>query len=106
MEYCKDLDFLAIESNHDIDMLREGPYEPWLKARILGKHGHLSNDACAALLGKIISPDLKNVVLAHLSENNNDPALAKLASITVIDQSGMGAALHVASPNEPFEIIL
>ena len=106
MEYCKDLDFLAIESNHDVDMLREGPYDPWLKSRILGKQGHLSNDACAALLAKIISPDLKNVVLAHLSENNNDPALAKLASITVIDQSGMGAALHVASPNEPFEIIL
>jgi phosphoribosyl 1,2-cyclic phosphodiesterase len=106
MDYCKDLDFLAIESNHDVDMLREGTYDPWLKNRILGKQGHLSNDACAALLAKIISPDLKNVVLAHLSENNNDPALAKLASITVIDQTGMGAALYVASPNEPFEIIL
>jgi len=87
-----------------VEMLREGPYDPSLKTRILGKHGHLSNESCAALLAKIISPELKNVVLAHLSEQNNDPALAKMASQEVIRQMGMGTALHVASPDGAFEI--
>jgi phosphoribosyl 1,2-cyclic phosphodiesterase len=106
LEYCKDLDFLAIESNHHVDMLRDGPYDPKLKTRILGRLGHLSNEACADLLAKVISPDLKNVVLAHLSQQNNEPALAKLASSAIIAKAGLYTALHVASPNDPFEIDL
>jgi len=104
IEYSKDLDLLVLESNHDIDMLREGSYPPELKARILSRVGHLSNDACAEMLGKIISPKLKHVVLAHLSEQNNEPALARLASSSVISRAGSGAALHVATQSEVLEI--
>jgi len=100
LDYGKDLDFLVMESNHDIEMLREGPYPPHLKARILSRVGHLSNDACAELLSHIASPALKHVVLAHLSEQNNAPALARLATINAVSQIGKVTTLHVASQNE------
>ena len=100
VDYGKDLDFLVMESNHDIGMLREGSYPPLLKARILSRVGHLSNDACAELLSNIVSPTLKHIVLAHLSEQNNDPALARLASTSAVSQIGKGTSLHVASQSE------
>jgi phosphoribosyl 1,2-cyclic phosphodiesterase len=97
VEYASGLDLLALESNHDVEMLREGDYPPQLKKRILGRLGHLSNETCAEMLAKVVSPELRHVVLAHLSEQNNDPALAKLASSDVLARAGSGAALHVAS---------
>jgi phosphoribosyl 1,2-cyclic phosphodiesterase len=84
VENCKDLALLALESNHDIEMLRGGPYPAALKNRILSRVGHLSNDGCAKLLSKVISPNLRHVVLAHLSQKNNDPALAKLSAASAI----------------------
>ena len=67
----RDLDVAVIESNHDVDMLLEGPY-PWhLKQRIRSSHGHLSNEQCAELLQATYGPRLQAVVLAHLSEDNN-----------------------------------
>jgi phosphoribosyl 1,2-cyclic phosphodiesterase len=104
VDYSKDLDLLVLESNHDVGMLREGTYPPQLKTRILSRIGHLSNDACADMLSKIISPALKHVVLAHLSEQNNEPALARLASSVSISRAGSGAALHVATQDETLEI--
>lgn len=71
---------LVLESNHDEQMLRDGPY-PWpLKQRIRGNHGHLSNHASAGLLETLCWPGLETVFLAHLSETNNDPGLAKNAA--------------------------
>ena len=68
---------LVLESNHDEDMLMGGPY-PWhLKQRIKSRHGHLSNSDSAALLAEVIHPGLEGLFLAHLSEVNNDPAVAK-----------------------------
>lgn len=67
---------LVLESNHDEEMLLNGPY-PWhLKQRIKSRHGHLSNRDSAALLDDIAHGDLAGVLLAHLSEVNNDPQLA------------------------------
>jgi phosphoribosyl 1,2-cyclic phosphodiesterase len=67
---------LVLESNHDEEMLANGPY-PWhLKQRIRSRHGHLSNSNSAALLDEIIHPGLEAVFLAHLSEVNNDPGIA------------------------------
>jgi len=67
---------MIIESNHDIEMLKKGPY-PWeLKQRILSKHGHLSNDDCADFLREIFHSALSHIELAHLSEVNNEPKLA------------------------------
>ncbi|HTP64063.1 MAG TPA: MBL fold metallo-hydrolase [Geobacteraceae bacterium] len=67
---------LVLESNHDEEMLANGPY-PWpLKQRIRSRHGHLSNNESAALLDEILHPGLEAVFLAHLSEVNNDPGIA------------------------------
>lgn len=72
-EAVRGSDLLLVESNHDPDLLMEGPY-PWhLKQRILGEHGHLSNAACGALAARC---GAKTVVLAHLSAENNTPDLA------------------------------
>ena len=72
----KDVDLLVIESNHDEDMLRNGPYPEWLQKRIASNVGHLSNQDCADLVGEAMTPQLRTVVLAHLSEENNTPRLA------------------------------
>ena len=68
---------LLVESNHDLSMLRADPKRPpSVKARILSHHGHLSNDAAAELVASIISPALRHVVLAHLSEDCNSRTIA------------------------------
>lgn len=64
------------ESNHDVEMLMHGRYPAWLKARVRGDEGHLSNQQSSFYLSKFIGPDTKEVVLAHLSKENNDPELA------------------------------
>ena len=65
-----------LEANHDISLLQVGPYPYRLKMRILGDRGHLSNTASADLIREIIHRGLKNVILGHLSEQNNFPELA------------------------------
>ncbi|HEB85744.1 MAG TPA: MBL fold metallo-hydrolase [Gammaproteobacteria bacterium] len=69
-------DALLLECNHDLSMLEQGPYPFSLKQRVAGRLGHLSNDQTAALLGVLDHPRLKHLVIAHLSEQNNTPALA------------------------------
>lgn len=66
----------VFESNHDVEMLMHGHYPAWLKRRIRGDEGHLSNQQSAFYLSKFIGPNTKEVVLAHLSKENNDPELA------------------------------
>jgi len=74
------LDLLLLESNHDLEMLRDGPY-PWsVKQRVLSRVGHLSNDATAQFLLNDYDGQAAYVILAHLSENNNLPELAKVAA--------------------------
>ena len=70
------LDILVIEANHDEGMLRAGPYPPSVQARIRGKFGHLSNSDAGKLAGGSIHSGLNNIVLAHLSEENNTPRVA------------------------------
>lgn len=64
------------ESNHDIEMLMNGPYPYYLKQRILSDRGHLSNKSSAYYLHEIIGNQTKTVILAHLSETNNNPEIA------------------------------
>lgn len=101
-DHCQDLDLLVLESNHDIQMLREGSYPPPLKARILSRVGHLSNETSAELLGRCVSPRLRQVVLAHLSEQNNEPELARFAAGEVL--RGSETALYVAAQKEPLDL--
>ena len=70
------LDILVIEANHDEGMLRAGPYPPSVQARIRGKFGHLSNRDAAQTASQSIHTGLNNIVLAHLSEKNNNPRTA------------------------------
>lgn len=69
-------DLLICETNHDVDMLRTGPYPYYLKQRILGDHGHLSNEAGAELAAFAVESGTRTVILAHLSRQNNTPARA------------------------------
>jgi phosphoribosyl 1,2-cyclic phosphodiesterase len=80
IERLKDCDGIVLESNHDIQMLKVGPY-PWaLKQRVMSRRGHLSNDAVAQYLGNDFDGKARHVVLAHLSKQNNLPELALLSA--------------------------
>ena len=69
-------DFVLLESNHDINMLKNGAYPPALKKRILGMFGHLSNDACDELLVPLVESGTTRIMLGHISQDNNSVALA------------------------------
>ncbi|MBO5376167.1 MAG: MBL fold metallo-hydrolase [Bacilli bacterium] len=75
-ELTKNKDVYIIESNHDEKMLMEGPYPYILKQRVISDKGHLSNRYTGKYLNKTIGDNTKYIVLAHISENNNDPELA------------------------------
>ncbi len=82
----RDLDTLVLETNHDLQMLRDGPY-PWhLKQRIASRHGHLSNQQAADGLADLVGERLGCVVLYHLSESNNAPALALEAISSTLEK--------------------
>lgn len=69
-------DLLVCEANHDEDWVRSGPYPYYLKRRVLGEYGHLSNEAGAELAAFAVEHGTKTVVLAHLSQTNNTPVRA------------------------------
>ena len=89
-----DCSALALECNHDLDLLQAGNYPVALKRRILGPYGHLDNTAAAALLGRVGGTGLTHVVAAHLSERNNAPELARaaLAGALGCDDAWIGVA--------------
>jgi phosphoribosyl 1,2-cyclic phosphodiesterase len=100
-------DLLLLESNHDLEMLRDGPY-PWsVKQRVLSRVGHLSNDATARFLEQTYDGAATYVVLAHLSENNNLPELARLAAERALANkpSLLANRLFLASQHEPLETL-
>ena len=69
-------DLLVCETNHDVDWVKSGPYPYYLKQRILGNYGHLSNEAGAELAAFAVESGTRTVILAHLSRTNNTPARA------------------------------
>lgn len=79
----------VIESNHDVDMLREGMYPYVLKQRILSENGHLSNASCAEALPDFVKVGLTRIILAHLSEENNTPHLALTEAVGALNRAGM-----------------
>ena len=97
----RELDVLLIETNHDLEMLRSGPY-PWsLKQRIAGGHGHLSNRAAAEGLPELLCDRLRAVVLYHLSRTNNLPALAFAAVAEQIERCVLSASVVLSDQLEP-----
>ena len=85
-----------IEANHDVDMLRAGPYPYYLKRRILSERGHLSNDDSAALCCTLASRGLRTLVLGHLSRENNIPSLAERTVGGALAAQGHDVSLHIA----------
>ncbi|MEO1086416.1 MAG: MBL fold metallo-hydrolase, partial [Acidobacteriota bacterium] len=96
-----DLDALIIETNHDLQMLRDGPY-PWvLKQRVAGRHGHLSNKEAAEGLPELVSDRLEAVILYHLSRTNNEASIASEAVGTSLEAVGCKARVLVTSQDQP-----
>lgn len=96
---------LVLEHNHDPDLLAKGPYPPWLKQRVKGREGHLSNDQGAELLAELHHDELRQVVLAHVSETNNTPDLARTRAAECLARLGSNAALEVAGQHRPGPVI-
>lgn len=82
-------DFVVLESNHDIEMLKTGIYPFYLKQRILSSKGHLSNTACADELANLVKGGTLRLMLGHLSEQNNTPYLALSTSVSALEQAGL-----------------
>ena len=76
VESLKGMDALLLEANHDVRMLQVGPYPYYLKQRILGDRGHLSNERAGQLLSRLMHENMQAVILGHLSKENNLPELA------------------------------
>ena len=85
---------LVIECNHDLDMLMEGPYPVSLKHRVSGRFGHLSNTDAGRLVAALERSRLRHLIAAHLSQQNNRPALARaaLARAMGCEESWIGLA--------------
>jgi len=111
VESLRGVNVLLLEANHDIHMLQVGKYPYYLKQRILGNRGHLSNESCGQLLCRLVHKDLKAVVLGHLSQENNLPELAYEAVRTEIlmnesvCEKGKAIPLYVARRSEVSEMI-
>ena len=93
-------DTVLIESNYDPAMLRDGPY-PWsLKERILGRWGHLSNNDVAGYIGTGLGESCRMLVLAHLSQKNNHPELARMSAERALKKRGRTEVrLEIADPD-------
>jgi phosphoribosyl 1,2-cyclic phosphodiesterase len=105
--HLKNCHGLMIESNHDLEMLRGGPY-PWsIKQRVMSRVGHLSNDALAEFLTSDYDGDAAYVILAHLSEQNNHPEIARVAAEQALGtrQSLLNNKLLLASQNDPLQTL-
>ncbi len=94
LERLKGCDAVVIESNHDVQMLKVGPY-PWaLKQRVMSRRGHLSNDSVAQYLRDDFDGKASHVILAHLSKNNNLPELALLSAQRALESRPTSAVLQ------------
>ena len=110
VEHLQGLDALLLEANHDIRMLQVGKYPYYLKQRILGDKGHLSNERAGQLLTRLIHDDLQAVLLGHLSKENNMPELAYEAVRVEMTMADEGIAvrdlpMQVARRNEVTPVI-
>lgn len=96
---------LILESNHDLNMLMDGPYDWNLKMRVKSEHGHLSNEEAVGVISQVLHPGLQNLVLAHLSETNNHPDLAFKVMHEYLQSIRSEIKLHIASQHLHTELI-
>ncbi len=92
--------FLILESNHDLEMLKVGPY-PWsVKQRVMGRKGHLSNDVVCEFIRTELDTTLDTLVLGHLSEHNNHPAIVRMGAEEALEGRSLFTKLVVAEPRQ------
>jgi phosphoribosyl 1,2-cyclic phosphodiesterase len=98
-------DALLLESNHDLNMLKVGPY-PWsVKQRVMGRMGHLSNDVACSFIRDHLDLRTSTLIMGHLSEHNNHPEIVRLCASQALDGRGLFTKLVVADPRQPTETI-
>ena len=90
------VDLVLLEANHDVEALESGPYPYYLKRRILGDRGHLSNDTAARFAVTLAENGASEILLAHLRKANNTPAMARTAVETALSAAGLAPELSVA----------
>ena len=90
------VDLVVLEANHDVECLRSGPYPYYLKQRILGAEGHLCNEDAARFAVTLAEAGASELILAHLSKENNTPAMARNAVETALSAAGFFPTLSVA----------
>ena len=95
-ELLPGVDLAVLEANHDLETLRSGPYPYYLKQRISGGEGHLCNEDAARFAVTLAEAGASEIVLAHLSRENNTPAMAGNAVETALTAAGLGPELCVA----------
>jgi phosphoribosyl 1,2-cyclic phosphodiesterase len=97
-------DLVLLESNHDLEMLKVGPY-PWsVKQRVMGRKGHLSNEVVSNFLKHDLDTTVSTVVLGHLSEHNNHPEIVRLIAAQALERRALFTKLHVAEPGKRQEV--
>lgn len=103
--HLRQTDFLLLESNHDIEMLRVGPY-PWsVKQRVMSRRGHLSNEVAAGFIENDLDSRASTVVLGHISEHNNHPELVRnLAQRAASSRALFAPRIVVAKPGIQSEV--
>lgn len=102
--HLRGVNLLLMESNHDLDMLKDGPY-PWsVRQRIMGKKGHLSNQAACAFIRDDLDTTIDTLVLGHLSEHTNHPARVELEADRALQGRRLFTRLVVAQPRVQTEV--
>ena len=106
VQRLKGCDVIVLESNHDLEMLKVGPY-PWpLKQRIMSSQGHLSNEVVGRFLNEEFDGRAQHIILAHLSESNNHPDIARMVAAQALEPRGFDLVnLHVAGKTNPSPMI-
>ncbi|MFN7921168.1 MAG: MBL fold metallo-hydrolase [Bryobacteraceae bacterium] len=95
---------LVMESNHDLEMLKVGPY-PWsVKQRVMGRKGHLSNDVVGEFISSDLDSETQHLLLGHLSEHNNHPEIVRLVASMALERSCLPARLTIAEPKRQSEV--
>ena len=95
---------LLLEANHDLDMLKVGPY-PWsVKQRVMSRVGHLSNMVMSDYLLQDLDSCTSSLILGHLSEHNNHPEIVRMVAMQSLEQRGLATSLAIAEQNRPSEV--
>lgn len=104
--HLRGADLLILESNHDLEMLKVGPY-PWsVKQRVMGRKGHLSNEVVSDFIRHDLDTSISTLVLGHLSEHNNHPEIVRAMAERALDRAGRAlfTRLVVAQPKGQTEV--